>query len=323
MNSAQSLKVGDFLNAHFACPICLKHERRVVSLIGRKRQALTTVICTSCGLVHSHPMPTRAELDAFYHRDYRVSYKSSFTPKLKHTLRYAPGAKQRVSDLLKHADDHQRTLLDIGSGSGEFLFMALQQGFKAEGIEPNAGYAEYTRTALHLPVEHTTLENAGFAPESYDIISLNHVLEHMPEPFDTLTRIHALLKPNGLLSIAVPDIAALSHAPQTRFHYAHVFNYNHATLKALLTKAGFDVVTECQGTSLIAKKQGVPNFEQIIEMTDNYELLWTQLVTQTPIKHYATAKPYRRLVKKAHQYAREWYVLRSHSDAKSILAALA
>ncbi len=70
--------IGTFLNASFPCPVCTQTERRVVSNRGRNQQVLTTVICTSCGLVHSHPMPTREELDAFYTSSYRLSYKSSF-----------------------------------------------------------------------------------------------------------------------------------------------------------------------------------------------------------------------------------------------------
>ena len=78
------------------CPICLSFEREVISKIGRDLKELTTVICTGCGLIHSYPIPSPAELKKFYEHGYRKIYKSCIKPNLKHVFRYAPHAINRI-----------------------------------------------------------------------------------------------------------------------------------------------------------------------------------------------------------------------------------
>ncbi len=199
--------------------------------------------------------------------------------------------------------------------------MARHEGLSAVGIEPNQGYATYTQEDLALPVTHTTLEKSGYGPESFDIVNLNHVLEHMPEPLDTLTRINTLLPLGGLLAISVPDIASLRHSPTTRFHYAHVYNFNTETLRALLTIAGFEVVAATgTTTTFIAVKRSLPLQKAGITIPGNYEKLWAMLSSQNRGGHYLTLTPYSRLVRKAFQYARERLQLRNFTTAEQILS---
>ena len=143
----------------------------------------------------------------------------------------------------------RRRFLDIGSGSGEILYMARKAGFEVTGVEPNTGYAEYTREELGLPVQNCTFEEADLPKAHFDILNLSHVLEHLPDPLASLRFLNTLLRPGGILCVAVPDIGHASHAPWTRFHYAHIHNFSHETLKAMVLKAGFEILPQSSGST--------------------------------------------------------------------------
>ena len=311
---------GSVITLETECRICAGKDRRVVSGVGRDAKPLTTVICTGCGLVHSHPIPTKEELDRFYAVDYRKAYKSTYEPKLKHTYRYAPGAYQRAAQIAGHASPEQTRFLDIGSGSGEFLYMARKMGFEVTGVEPNTGYADYTKRVLGLPVQNCTYETADLRDDGYDIINLNHVLEHLPDPLASLRAINGLLRDNGLFSVAVPNIQNTNHAPSTRFHYAHIYNFNHETLKAMLLKAGFKIIPAASAsTTILARKVSESFSDAPIEMPENYETLWADLHATSAIAHAASKKGIGRLLGKLHRYPREYLLAVSHGSAPKIL----
>lgn len=313
-------KVGGDFTTEMPCPVCSSLERRYVSEIGRNFKSLETVICKGCGLLHSNPIPSKVELDTFYEKKYRSSYKFARKPRLKHILRYAPGALERVETVLSYKKPEQIKLIDIGSGSGEFLYMAHRAGFDARGIEPHTGYCEYTKQELGLNVLNTTLEQAGLEKDSFDIINLNHVLEHMPDPLDTLSRLHSLLRKDGLLMVDVPDISICSHAPWTQFHYAHLYNFNHLTLKALVEKAGFEILNpQTTTTNLVARKSTVARADALLEMSQNFDHMWETLNIHTGVGHYKTKKPYLRFIRKCYQYPKEFFIVAFLRSPRKIL----
>ena len=302
------------------CPICLNFEREVISKIGRDLKELTTVICTGCGLIHSYPIPTQSELKKFYEHDYRKIYKSCTKPNLKHVFRYAPHAINRIKYIKKYLKPQQNTFLDIGSGSGELLYMAIKSGFVAKGIEPNIGYADYSKKYLDLPVINKIYHNAELTEKSFDVVNLQDVLEHLPDPLFCLSFINKILKENGILSISVPNIEFYSHSPITQFHYAHVYNFNSATLKAILFKAGFEILDlNNQATTFIAKKVREPNASMKIAMIENYELLSKAFKNQSLTNYYKTSRPYSRFFKKCFQYTHEFFSILFIRSPKKIL----
>lgn len=312
---------GERIEVDSSCPICTGRIRRLLSRQSRDGSALETVMCEGCGLIHSNPIPTREELAAFYNAAYRQSYKATARPKLKHVLRYAPGALARVQEIVAHCRPGQTALLDVGAGSGEFLYMARRCGFEIQGIEPHRGYAEYSRSDLGLPVEHATLEEVRIAPSSLDVINLNHVLEHLPAPLETLCQLNDWLRGDGLLAVAVPDISACRHSPATRFHYAHVHNFNARTLIALLIKAGFEPIAPNGSTSVIARKTGSRRPDLALAMHDNFSDLLGKLTAQTMRAHYRRATPYARFLRKCYQYPAEYLRVALRRDPVAILDA--
>lgn len=221
------------------CALCAARGTEVVSRTDRHGAPLMTVMCSGCGVVRNDPIPTEAELETFYRRDYRKDYKGAEEPRLRQVWRnldrlnghfrtfrdvYAPGG----------------TWLDLGSGSGEFSFLARQLGAEVTAVEPNEGYAAYCREKLDLPVTTGRMEDCGFAPRSFDLIRLSHVLEHMRDPVASLERLRGWLKPGGMIYIEVPDIEAdaRNKLRGRLFHYGHIYNYNPVTLRHVAARAG-------------------------------------------------------------------------------------
>jgi SAM-dependent methyltransferase len=299
--------VQDTLISEASCIICGDFERHVIGDRGRHFQKLTTVICKGCGLIHSHPIPTATELDEYYSMQYRSDYKMAYVPQRKHLLRYARGARQRLENLLLFTDISKK-LLDVGSGSGEFIYLASLLGFDAQGIEPHEGYAIYSSRTFDIPVINRTLEKAEIPPESFDVVTLNHVLEHLPSPFASLAIINRWLKPGGLLAIEVPDIENTQHSPVNRFHFAHVYNFNHKTLVALLKKSGFLVLShpDSNGTSLFAWKTADPEPQALVRMPENYAHLLHLMSRAVSDDAYRQKRPVRRFFRKCYKYPLEF-----------------
>lgn len=298
----------DSLISKSSCIICGGYERQVIGDRGRHFQKLTTVICKGCGLIHSDPIPTAADLDEYYRKQYRSDYKMAYVPQRKHLLRYARGARQRLRNLLIFTD-FRKKLLDVGSGSGEFTYLASLVGFDAQGIEPHEGYAVYSSKTFDIPVVNRPLEKAEIPSESYDIVTLNHVLEHLPSPFDSLSIINRWLKPGGLLAVEVPDIESTHHSPVNRFHFAHIYNFNHKTLVALLRKSGFAVQSHPRfsGTSLFARKVGDPDPQAMVSMPGNYEHLLHLMSREVAEDVYRQKRPVRRFFRKCYKYPLEFF----------------
>jgi SAM-dependent methyltransferase len=204
------------------------------------------VRCEGCGHVYNDPVPEAADLAAFYARDYRRAYKGAEKPRPRQIVRNF----ERLEDYYRRWRpllEGRRRMLDVGAGSGEFLFLAQGFGFEARGVEPNAAYAAYCREDLGLNVETTRLDDLPAAGETYDFIRLNHVLEHLRDPVEALARIAGWLAPEGVLYVEVPNVEAYARTKSRgrMFHYGHISNFSPWTLRAAAARAGLEELPEC------------------------------------------------------------------------------
>jgi 2-polyprenyl-3-methyl-5-hydroxy-6-metoxy-1,4-benzoquinol methylase len=104
----------------------------------------------------------------------------------------------------------QGRLLDVGCGSGEWLLSMRELGWKVDGIDFDEN-AVATARKQGLEVRHGALEQQDFPGNSFDAVTLNHVIEHVPNPIETLAECFRILKPGGKLIVCTPNNSSLSH----------------------------------------------------------------------------------------------------------------
>jgi len=109
-----------------------------------------------------------------------------------------------------------KTILDIGTGAGYFLKLARDRGFNVMGIEVSERASDFARKNYGLTVLNvSSVEEAEFWDKQFDVVSLCHVIEHLPYPQNTIKEIHRILRDNGTLLVITPNsktlLTILSH----------------------------------------------------------------------------------------------------------------
>jgi 2-polyprenyl-3-methyl-5-hydroxy-6-metoxy-1,4-benzoquinol methylase len=188
-------------------------------------------------MVSQNPIPTEQEVEQYYATEYRQDYKQVFEPKLKHVYRAGNLALNRLEFLTKNNVTSGR-LLDVGAGGGEFTYVSSQLGFDSTGIEPNIGYSNYAKDQYQANVQTGQLADID---DKFDIITMFHVMEHIPNPVKTFKKLYELLNEGGSLFIEVPNIESFSQSPDNTFFKAHIHYFSKNTLTATASQY-FDVV---------------------------------------------------------------------------------
>ena len=191
-------------------------------------------MCKKCGLVRLYPMPTDLELVKLYNEDYFESCCYSVID-ANRKLKYIESIT------------HGKKILDIGCGTGQFLCIAKDRGWETYGIEPSAKASEYAQKKFGLKVLTKKLEEAELPDKYFDVITMWHSLEHIPDPSGSLQAINRSLKDNGLLVISLPNISSFDAKYYGKLWRGlsipfHLYHYSPKTLRILLEKTGFDAI---------------------------------------------------------------------------------
>lgn len=290
------------------CNICGRSKVSVLGDRSRGGDALRSVICAHCGLVWSDPLPHNPR--NYYEDDYRVSYKGTYAPKPKHVLRAGNIALSRL-DKIKQFLTRPLTVLDVGTGGGEFAYLMQSMGHEISGIEPNKGYAAYSIQEYGLKVQVGFIQDIPLPEAAFDLITIWHVLEHTENPGAVLAKLHTLLKPDGTLVIEVPNIEATCQSPKSTFHEAHIFNFNVTTLGMLAAKAGFTVAghllsADGGNITLYAQRRAADSTIRInFHAPGNHDKIVAIVRGNTNLRHYTTAHPYSRFFRRMRQAMQE------------------
>ena len=139
----------------------------------------------------------------------------------------------------------EKNLLDVGCGTGDFLEIAQQNNWHVSGIEPN----EKARNIANKKTNNVVFKTdqlLKFESNSFDVITLWHVLEHLPNLEEQMATFKTLLKPNGTLIIAVPNYKSFDAIHYKQFWAAydvprHLWHFNKASISKLVSKQSFKV----------------------------------------------------------------------------------
>jgi len=290
------------------CELCGNRHVELVATRDRDASPLPVVMCPHCGLVWNDPRPSAEALEAYYREEYRLDYKGTVEPKPKHTLRATRVAIDRCRRLRSELTPGQ-PVLDLGAGGGEMVYVLRRLGFDASGLEPNEGYARFARERLGVPVTSGRWQQAAIAPGSLSAVTLFHVMEHLDRPLEAMRLIRGWLRTGGMLWIEVPNVEAVCQAPTHRFHRAHLYNFNDATLMALGRCAGFDAVrafTSSDGGNLTAvfRNSEAPAADHH-GIPGNADRIRRILQEHTMLRHSLSMAPFVRPLRKAAQRVSE------------------
>ncbi|MBD9359367.1 class I SAM-dependent methyltransferase [Methylomonas sp. EbB] len=291
----------------------------------RSGAELRSVICKDCGLVWSDPFPHDPR--QFYEEDYRLEYKNTYAPKAKHILRAGRVALAR-HEKIKHLLHKPQTLLDVGTGGGEFAYLIKSLGHDLHGIEPNKGYGQYSAAQYDLNLQFGFIQDAQFAENSFDVITIWHVLEHTEDPLFVLGKLRSLLKPDGVLVVEVPNIEATCQSPSSTFHEAHLYNFNLATLRRMGEKAGLiedrHVFSEDGGNVTMFFKKAEHPADQAMSwgIPENAERISAIVRGHSNLRHYMRAAPYLRFIKRMTRSLLENRHVKGFDNNKSLLDQL-
>jgi SAM-dependent methyltransferase len=227
-----------YVGESIGCNLCGSTNSLNVCRTDRRWKRLLTVVCEDCGLLRTDPMPTDAELEFYYRSQYRLEYQLAANgPPKSHIVRSTRKAQDRVQ-LLKPWLKPGSRVLDLGCGTGEFLRLARDLGCHVIGVEPGESYAEHARRTHGIDVLSEPWRALKFDQGSFDLITTNHVLEHLRDPVDAIAAMSWWLKDDGALYMAVPDMRP-NHKPAfERFHFAHIHGFIPATLEAAARRHG-------------------------------------------------------------------------------------
>jgi len=194
------------------CEVCGHDERAIVAtntdlFLGGKTE-FSMHECLNCGVIYQHPRPTFSKMVEFYPSDY-VAY----TPSLHTESNLARffrqyGLRKRVKLIEQYVQNGR--LLDVGSATGDFLsVMSSQPDWQLIGVEPIHSAVAQSRNEVGVDVVEALLNDVPFAPESFDVITMWDVIEHVYDPVKVVKQAAILLRPGGVLVVNYPNLGSI------------------------------------------------------------------------------------------------------------------
>jgi len=228
--------------------------------------AEVSLVQCACGLVTTSPRPAPHELGQYYPPTYYayVPRPLTRTRRLLNKLRAYKGGYPQDDGPIAHAfwrmaasllgnlflfylpyQGPGKRLLEVGCGTGADLIWARQQGWDVHGLELSESAVNIARQR-GLDVQCATFETANLNLNSFDCIIMSQVLEHLYSPTLALRRCYELLRPGGLLLIAVPKFDSWTrHAMGNYWHNLlfpiHLHHFDQDVLERMVRNAGFHV----------------------------------------------------------------------------------
>jgi SAM-dependent methyltransferase len=204
------------------------------------------VRCAGCGLVFVGAPPSDDELvglyDASYYEDESQPGYAGYADAEQRKRHHDRTLLDEI-EVLRPAGD----LLEIGCAYGYFLDEARRRGWRVRGVEPSEHAVAYATAQLRLDVSRAAFTDLPAESETLDAVVLWDVIEHLPNPRQTVEQAYAWLRPGGVIALSTGDFASLT----ARLHGAdwslmtppwHQFYFSRATVRRLLESVRFDVV---------------------------------------------------------------------------------
>ena len=194
--------------------------------------------CVDCGFV----FVVQDSGDPVTLKDYENYIDEEYVREEKGRRRSSRIIIERIGSFVKPG-----RMLEIGCANGFFLDEARKAGWDIAGIEPSRWARQYASDRLGIKALYPTLEEANFPDESFDVVVMLDVIEHLEYPREMMSAIRKILKDGGILVISTPDIESflsiLLGAKWWGINRHHLFYFSRKTLESLFNKTGFKALS--------------------------------------------------------------------------------
>jgi 2-polyprenyl-3-methyl-5-hydroxy-6-metoxy-1,4-benzoquinol methylase len=238
------------LTHYITCPSCHSDQlQQALSAVDQTVSHETFLIwqCGNCGLRFTQDVPDAGSIGRYYQSDNYISHSNTskgLVNRLYHLVR-----RQTLSDKYRLIGSATRTrqgkLLDIGAGTGAFVGYMQEKGWEVTGLEPD-GTARRVALTDHRVGLLEMDQLFSLPPDSFDAITLWHVLEHVHDLHPYLERLKTLVRRSGRIFIAVPNYTSYDAQVYQAFWAAydvprHLYHFSPDAMESLLTQHGLQL----------------------------------------------------------------------------------
>lgn len=226
------------------CPICNSDKSELYKTVKDhtvSQEEFNIVSCKSCSFLFTNPRPNTESLGSYYESDDYISHTNKSNNPIN--LVYKLARTQTLKWKFNLANEtNPKTLLDYGCGTGHFLKYANNKGLEINGFEPDKDAREIAKTELGNNIYSTSKE----INKQYDVITLWHVLEHIPNLNEVVAWLKNHLTADGRIIIAVPNPESFDAKNYDKYWAAydvprHLYHFTKNTLTNLANKHSFCV----------------------------------------------------------------------------------
>ncbi|MEG6612755.1 class I SAM-dependent methyltransferase [Pseudoclostridium thermosuccinogenes] len=251
----QDLYKGIYDEYRTACIGCGSNEYDIVNVTNQSITEVNLGIinplriwvqCKDCGLIFANPIPSKKSMDTYYSLITKERREGGRYTNVDNMLEFLIKMSNYRLEKIEHIRNGRGSLLDIGTGVGVFVGVALERGWRAEGLELTQEDCKYAKENFGISLRNRDFYALGEG-EDYDVITLFEVIEHLRTPLKDLKQINRLVKDNGLLVIATPIVDSLhgKKARETSGYWnvvTHLSYFSKSVLMNYLEKAGFETI---------------------------------------------------------------------------------
>lgn len=216
------------------------------------KDGIDVIECKGCGFKHIVPLPTPEELEKLYQGEYYSTEKPRYIQEAEEDLEWLETTYREYYKMLDmYACGETKRLLEIGSGPGFFLNCGKELGWDVTGIEPSRQAYQYSQRFGVKVINDTFSDDVVAGLGRFDMVFMDTVIEHLPDPRSLLETVKNVLDQHGVLCVISPNDynplqkilrEHLSYDPWWVVPHHHINYFDFHSMQGLLRKSGFEVL---------------------------------------------------------------------------------
>lgn len=203
--------------------------------------------CTHCKVLFTYPFPEPAALYSKYYRsDNYLSHNKKTSDLFSGLYRMVQkiNIRGKLKLLERVSESGIKKILEVGAGTGDFLAACRNHGWESFGVEPSEQARGVAKEFNKLDLKSSVNEISG---KDFSVITLWHVLEHIPDLNETISKLGGLISDNGHLIIAVPNHNSFDAKHYKQFWAGydvprHLYHFNKKSLSSIMQSKGFKLI---------------------------------------------------------------------------------